>query len=126
MVSDREKERQLVLDFARYFVVDVFEKSFRGRSRPSSGGVRSTLIRDTCEFLYRLEQDKENQSQRDTQEDDQNPVGARSPRPMQNLSVWRSPLIRARRPRPYQTNIHDILEKNYGSAKKYRFQILPY
>jgi len=72
VVSDREKERQLVLDFARYFVVDVFEKAFAG-DRARLAGRQINLIRDTCEFLYRLEQDKENQSQRDTQEDDQNP-----------------------------------------------------
>jgi CRISPR-associated protein Csc3 len=40
VISDREKERQLVLDFARYFVVDVFEKAFAGdrarSSRPST------------------------------------------------------------------------------------------
>jgi CRISPR-associated protein Csc3 len=60
VVSDREKERQLVLDFARYFVVDVFEKAFAG-DRARLAGRQINLIRDTCEFLYRLEQDKENQ-----------------------------------------------------------------
>ncbi len=60
VVSDREKERQLVLDFARYFVVDVFEKAFAG-DRARLAGRQLNLIRDTCEFLYRLEQDKENQ-----------------------------------------------------------------
>lgn len=72
VVSDREKERQLVLDFARYFVVDVFEKAFAG-DRARLAGRQLNLIRDTCEFLYRLEQDKENQSQRDAKEDDQTP-----------------------------------------------------
>ncbi len=60
VVSDREKERQLVLDFARYFVVDVFEEAFSG-DRARLAGRQINLIRDTCEFLYRLEQDKENQ-----------------------------------------------------------------
>ncbi|MEM7769828.1 MAG: type I-D CRISPR-associated protein Cas10d/Csc3 [Cyanobacteria bacterium P01_A01_bin.37] len=60
VVSDREKERQLVLDFARYFVVDVFENAFAG-DRARLAGRQLNLIRDTCEFLYRLEQDKENQ-----------------------------------------------------------------
>ncbi|MGP1375905.1 MAG: type I-D CRISPR-associated protein Cas10d/Csc3, partial [Almyronema sp.] len=72
VVSDREKERQLVLDFARYFVVDVFEKAFAG-DRARLAGRQLNLIRDTCEFLYRLEQDKENQSQRDANEDSQTP-----------------------------------------------------
>lgn len=60
IVGDREKERQLVLDFARYFVVDVFENAFAG-DRARLAGRQINLIRDTCEFLYRLEQDKENQ-----------------------------------------------------------------
>ena len=61
VVSDREKERQLVLDFARYFVIDVFDKAFAG-DRARLAGRQLNLIRDTCEFLYRLEQDKENQN----------------------------------------------------------------
>lgn len=60
VIRDREKERQLVLDFARYFVVDVFEQAFAG-DRARLAGRQLNLIRDTCEFLYRLEQDKENQ-----------------------------------------------------------------
>jgi CRISPR-associated protein Csc3 len=60
VIKDREKERQLVLDFARYFVIDVFEQAFAG-DRARLAGRQLNLIRDTCEFLYRLEQDKENQ-----------------------------------------------------------------
>jgi CRISPR-associated protein Csc3 len=66
VVSDREKERQLVLDFARYFVIDVFEKAFAG-DRARLAGRQLNLIRDTCEFLYRLEQDKENQEMKTAQ-----------------------------------------------------------
>lgn len=58
--NDREKERKLILDFARYFVIDVFENAFAG-DRARLAGRQLNLIRDTCEFLYRLEQDKENQ-----------------------------------------------------------------
>jgi CRISPR-associated protein Csc3 len=61
VMSDREKERQAVLDFARYFVVAVFEQAFAG-DRARLAGRQLNLIRDTCEFLYRLEQDKENQA----------------------------------------------------------------
>ncbi len=61
VISDREKERQAVLDFARYFVIDVFEKAFAG-DRARLAGRQLNLIRDTCEFLYRLEQDRENQA----------------------------------------------------------------
>jgi len=59
VLSKREQERQAVLDFARYFVVEVFEKSFAG-DRARLAGRQLNLIRDTCEFLYRLEDDKEN------------------------------------------------------------------
>jgi CRISPR-associated protein Csc3 len=61
MMSKREEERQAVLDFAKYFVVDVFEKSFAG-DRARLAGRQLNLLKDTCEFLYRLEDDKENQN----------------------------------------------------------------
>jgi CRISPR-associated protein Csc3 len=63
LIKDREEERQAVLDFARYFVVEVFEKAFAG-DRARLAGRQLNLLRDTCEFLYRLEQDKENQELR--------------------------------------------------------------
>jgi CRISPR-associated protein Csc3 len=59
VMSKREEERQAILDFAQYFVVQVFEKSFAG-DRARLAGRQLNLIRDTCEFLYRLEDDKEN------------------------------------------------------------------
>ena len=59
MILDREDERQAILDFAKYFVVEVFEKAFSG-DRARLAGRQLNLLRDTCEFLYRLEQDKEN------------------------------------------------------------------
>jgi CRISPR-associated protein Csc3 len=59
IMSKREEERQAVLDFARYFVMDVFENSFSG-DRARLAGRQLNLIKDTCEFLYRLEDDKEN------------------------------------------------------------------
>ncbi|MFN6495773.1 MAG: type I-D CRISPR-associated protein Cas10d/Csc3 [Nostoc sp. DedQUE01] len=59
VISKREEERQKVLEFAQYFVVEVFEKSFAG-DRARLAGRQLNLIRDTCEFLYRLEDDKEN------------------------------------------------------------------
>jgi len=61
--KEREKERQAVLEFARYFVEEVFEKSFAG-DRGRLAGRQINLIRDTCEFLYRLAQDKENQAKK--------------------------------------------------------------
>ncbi len=59
--KNREEERQAILEFAKYFVVEVFEKSFAG-DRARLAGRQLNLIRDTCEFLYRLENDKENKS----------------------------------------------------------------
>ncbi len=60
VMSKREEERQAVLEFAEYFVVEVFDKSFAG-DRARLAGRQINLIRDTCEFLYRLENDKDNQ-----------------------------------------------------------------
>jgi CRISPR-associated protein Csc3 len=57
--KNREEERQAILEFSQYFVVEVFEKSFAG-DRARLAGRQINLIRDTCEFLYRLEDDKEN------------------------------------------------------------------
>ena len=71
--SKREEEREAILDFARYFVEDVFEKSFAG-DRARLAGRQINLIRDTCEFLYRLEDDKENRAKKEQEnsEEDSN------------------------------------------------------
>jgi CRISPR-associated protein Csc3 len=71
VLSKREQERQAVLDFARYFVVEVFEKSFAG-DRARLAGRQLNLIRDTCEFLYRLEDDKENKDKNEQLTDTDN------------------------------------------------------
>ncbi|MEH2367911.1 type I-D CRISPR-associated protein Cas10d/Csc3 [Nostoc sp.] len=57
--NQREDERQAILKFARYFVEDVFEGCFKS-DRARLAGRQLNLIRDTCEFIYRLEDDKEN------------------------------------------------------------------
>ena len=61
VIAKRDEEREKILDFARYFVEEVFEKSFAG-DRARLAGRQLNLIRDTCEFLYRLENDKERRS----------------------------------------------------------------
>jgi CRISPR-associated protein Csc3 len=61
ILKKREEERELVLQFARYFVIDVFDNTFGG-DRARLAGKQLNLIKDTCEFLYRLEDDWENQS----------------------------------------------------------------
>lgn len=70
VISKREEERQAVLDFARYFVIDVFEQAFAG-DRARLAGRQLNLLRDTCEFLYRLEDDKENKEKGEKTIDDQ-------------------------------------------------------
>ncbi|WP_242040740.1 type I-D CRISPR-associated protein Cas10d/Csc3 [Coleofasciculus sp. FACHB-1120] len=72
----REEEREAILDFARYFVEEVFEKSFAG-DRARLAGRQINLIRDTCEFLYRLEDDKENRDRiQQAADDESNDVAA--------------------------------------------------
>jgi CRISPR-associated protein Csc3 len=66
VIKDREQERQAVLAFATYFVADVFEQGFAG-DRARLAGRQLNLLRDTCEFLYRLENDRENQQYREAQ-----------------------------------------------------------
>ncbi|MBE9237109.1 type I-D CRISPR-associated protein Cas10d/Csc3 [Anabaena aphanizomenioides LEGE 00250] len=53
-----EEERQAVLEFAKYFVEEVFEGCFKS-DRARLAGRQLNLIRDTCEFLYRLADDEE-------------------------------------------------------------------
>lgn len=55
--SERDLEREAIADFARYFVLEVFEGTFKG-DRARLAGRQLNLIRDTCEYLYRLEDDK--------------------------------------------------------------------
>ncbi|MFB8797560.1 MAG: type I-D CRISPR-associated protein Cas10d/Csc3 [Microcoleus sp.] len=68
-LSKREEEREAILEFARYFVEEVFEQSFAG-DRARLAGRQINLIRDTCEFLYRLENDKDNRDRDDKSPDD--------------------------------------------------------
>ncbi|MBE9129253.1 MULTISPECIES: type I-D CRISPR-associated protein Cas10d/Csc3 [unclassified Coleofasciculus] len=68
MFKNREEERQAILEFAQYFVVEVFEKSFAG-DRARLAGRQINLIRDTCEFLYRLEDDKENRARKEQEQE---------------------------------------------------------
>ena len=54
-----EEERQAIYEFSEYFVERIFRESFNC-DRARLAGRQLNLLRDTCEFLYRLEQDKEN------------------------------------------------------------------
>lgn len=64
VIAHRDEEREAILDFARYFVLEVFEGTFRS-DRARLAGRQLNLIRDTCEFLYRLEDDKERRARKD-------------------------------------------------------------
>lgn len=54
----QEEERQAVYNFAQYFVEEIFDKNFKC-DRARLAGIQLNLIRDTCEYLYRLEDDRE-------------------------------------------------------------------
>ncbi len=56
--NERDLEREAIVVFSRYFVVNVFKDSFNS-DRARLAGRQLNLIRDTCEYLYRLEDDKE-------------------------------------------------------------------
>jgi len=64
-----EEERQAVYDFASFFVKEIFEESFKG-DRARLAGTQLNLIRDTCEFLYRLADDEERKNRPQDEPDD--------------------------------------------------------
>lgn len=64
-----EEERQAIYKFAKYFVEKVFEETFRG-DRARLAGTQLNLIRDTCDYLYRLEDDKERQERKQDEPED--------------------------------------------------------
>jgi len=56
-----EEERQAIYDFATFFVKDLFRETFKG-DRARLAGTQLNLIRDTCDYLYRLEDDRTRQA----------------------------------------------------------------
>jgi CRISPR-associated protein Csc3 len=64
-----EEERQAIYDFAKYFVEVIFDGSFK-RDRARLAGTQLNLIRDTCDYLYRLEEDKERQERKQSEPDE--------------------------------------------------------
>jgi len=56
-----EEERQAIHEFAQFFVKDLFEGVFKG-DRARLAGAQINLIRDTCDYLYRLEEDEASKS----------------------------------------------------------------
>jgi CRISPR-associated protein Csc3 len=64
-----EEERKAVYEFAEYFVKEIFEGSFKS-DRARLAGTQLNLIRDTCEYLYRLADDEERQANRHEEPDE--------------------------------------------------------
>jgi CRISPR-associated protein Csc3 len=64
-----EEERKAVYEFAEYFVKEIFEGSFKS-DRARLAGTQLNLIRDTCDYLYRLEDDKERQERKQDEPED--------------------------------------------------------
>jgi CRISPR-associated protein Csc3 len=64
-----EEERQVVREFAKYFVDVIFDGKFRC-DRARLAGAQLNLIRDTCEYLYRLADDEERQANRQEEPDE--------------------------------------------------------
>lgn len=58
VIQDYAQEHQAILDFSQYVVKDIFYGSFNGDVGRFAGRQRGYL-EDACEFLYRLEEDKE-------------------------------------------------------------------
>jgi CRISPR-associated protein Csc3 len=56
-----EEERQAIHEFAQFFVQELFESTFKS-DRARLAGTQLNLIRDTCDYLYRLEDDQARQA----------------------------------------------------------------
>jgi CRISPR-associated protein Csc3 len=63
VIAKKDEEREAILKFANYFVNELFMGAFKG-DRSRLAGRQLNIIRDTCEFLYRLENDKEYQEKK--------------------------------------------------------------
>jgi CRISPR-associated protein Csc3 len=69
VISHKEEELQAIRDFAKYFVVKVFNESFAG-DRARLQGRQMNYIRNTCEYLYRLANYEGRSSQGENAADD--------------------------------------------------------
>jgi CRISPR-associated protein Csc3 len=56
-----EEERQAIHEFAQFFVQELFENTFKS-DRARLAGSQLNLIRDTCDYIYRLEEDEASKS----------------------------------------------------------------
>jgi CRISPR-associated protein Csc3 len=58
-----EEERQAIYEFAQFFIKNLFRETFKG-DRARLAGTQLNLIRDTCDYLYRLMDDEGRNSQK--------------------------------------------------------------
>lgn len=56
-----EEERKAIYEFSEFFVKQIFEETFKS-DRARLAGTQLNLIRDTCDYLYRLQEDQERQT----------------------------------------------------------------
>jgi CRISPR-associated protein Csc3 len=52
-----DEERLAIHEFSSFFVREIFEEAFKS-DRARLAGAQLNIIRDTCDYLYRLEEDK--------------------------------------------------------------------
>ncbi|MBW4652231.1 MAG: type I-D CRISPR-associated protein Cas10d/Csc3 [Kaiparowitsia implicata GSE-PSE-MK54-09C] len=64
-----EEERQAIYEFAQFFVNNLFRETFKG-DRARLAGAQLNLIRDTCDYLYRLTDDEERKAQKQPEPED--------------------------------------------------------
>jgi len=64
-----EEERQAIHEFAQFFVQELFEGTFKS-DLARLAGTQLNLIRDTCDYLYRLEDDQERQATKQPEPDE--------------------------------------------------------
>lgn len=64
-----ETERQAIYEFAKYFIEQIFERSFKS-DRARLAGTQLNLIRDTCEYIYRLADDEERKNRSQDEPDE--------------------------------------------------------
>ncbi|WAL59118.1 type I-D CRISPR-associated protein Cas10d/Csc3 [Thermocoleostomius sinensis] len=64
-----EEERQAIYEFAQFFVKDLFRETFKS-DRARLAGMQLNLIRDTCDYLYRLTDDEERKAQNQPEPED--------------------------------------------------------
>ncbi|MGB3493808.1 MAG: type I-D CRISPR-associated protein Cas10d/Csc3 [Elainellaceae cyanobacterium] len=64
-----EEERQAIYEYATFFVKDMFLETFKG-DRARLAGTQLNLIRDTCDYLYRLIDDEDRKAVKQPEPED--------------------------------------------------------